>query len=560
MDIAGKNVLVLGGGGMVGQAVCREMIPRGPARIVVASRLRSKSERAAARLKAEFSEAATEISPVWGDVFLRAEWRRDEGDGRARVLADRAKRARMIADILDPLAEDTIQASLLTRMMLGTISGCAKADIVVDCMNTSTAVGYLNIYAAAQRVAALARDNRQDTNWPEEVETLLASLYVPSLVRHVQLLYEGMRRADTTAYVKVGTSGTGGMGFNIPYTHGEERPSRLLLSKAMMAGAQTLLTFLMARTPGPPVIVKEVKPAAMISWEEIGYGVIERGGSAFQLYDCTPDKAVSIRHDANLAARGDFGVPTGGRLEGVYIQTGENGQFSADEFAAITANGQMAIVTPEEIARNVVAEIEGATTGREVVAALDAAVMGPTYRGGYLRRAALNRLRQLESLNGTSVAFEQLGPPRLSKLLFEAHLLRQSFGTMDAVINTTPQAVTAAAEKQIVENSDLRQRIISIGLGIVLSDGERLLRGPLLKSQDADHGWVDLTADNMSLWQRRLTAMREEVVAELQETSSRRDRCLHPSLAWETACDFFDAGEMAAWILNNEEGGRRMKG
>ena len=38
----------------------------------------------------------------------------------------------------------------------------------------------------------------------------------------MQTLLEGLKRAGTKAYVKVGTSGTGGMGLNIPYTHSEE--------------------------------------------------------------------------------------------------------------------------------------------------------------------------------------------------------------------------------------------------------------------------------------------------------------------------------------------------
>ena len=78
--------------------------------------------------------------------------------------------------------------------------------------------------------------------------------------------------------LKVGTSGTGGMGFNIPYPHGEEKPSRVLLSKSAVAGAQSLLTFLIARTPGGPPVVKEIKPTAVIAWKDIGYGPIRRGG------------------------------------------------------------------------------------------------------------------------------------------------------------------------------------------------------------------------------------------------------------------------------------------
>ena len=69
---------------------------------------------------------------------------------------------------------------------------------------------------------------------------------------------QAMVKAGTGAYIKIGTSGTGGMGLNIPYTHSEEKPSRVLLSKSALAGAQTLLLFLMARTPGGP-ITQEIK-------------------------------------------------------------------------------------------------------------------------------------------------------------------------------------------------------------------------------------------------------------------------------------------------------------
>ena len=125
------------------------------------------------------------------------------------------------------------------------------------------------------------------------VERLLASIYVPQLVRHIQILHEAMKRAGTRAYLKVGTSGTGGMGLNIPYTHGEERPSRVLLSKAAMAGAHSLLLFLMARTPGAPAI-KEIKPSAAITWKQIGYGPDQEARTRIPLYDCLPDQGVSL--------------------------------------------------------------------------------------------------------------------------------------------------------------------------------------------------------------------------------------------------------------------------
>ncbi|MDP6709003.1 MAG: short-chain dehydrogenase [Alphaproteobacteria bacterium] len=561
MEITGKNALILGGAGLVGHAVCNRLLAHRPARIVVAARRQAKARQAVEALRQAHPDTETELLPTWGDIFIRADWQDGEA-GRAAALAEADKRRRLIDDVLAPLDDDILAASLLARLIFGQHSqaGGAPADIVVDCINTATAVSYQNLYRLAQELADLSRARPDDDAWPEAAEALLAGLYIPQLVRHVQILYEAMRRAGTRAYIKVGTSGTGGMGFNIPFTHGEERPSRMLLSKAAVAGAQSLLTFLMARTPDGPEIVKEIKPAALIGWREIGHGPIRRGGRAIALYDCPPQEAVSVTEPSNLAPQGDFGSATGEDLEGVYIDTGENGVFSAAEFWTITAPGQMQMVTAEEIARNVVREIAGGNTGRDVVAALDATVMGPTYRGGHLRQAARELLTRLEAEHGEAVAFEILGPPRLSKLLFEAHLLSRVAKTLSAAEAAEPEALARQLEKEIADDGDLRRRILSIGVPILLADGERLLRGPVVKSADAEHGWIDLRPENMARWQARLGRIRHDIAAELAgDTSSRHDRAHGASQRW-TGDDGFDIGEIAAWIFAEEEGGRRDKG
>lgn len=565
MDIRGKNALVLGGFGLVGRSVCRELLTHQPALLVVSSLHREEAEQAVAELKAEFPKSPTKFLPAWGDIFLRAEWQADSpsrapSPTRAAIMADAAKRKRLVADIVDDLGEDILAASLLFQFIQGTARGLdgAPAQIVVDCINTSTAVAYQNIYAWAHKLQGLIAENNGDTKWPEEVEHLLAALYVPQLVRHIQILHEAMLRAGTQAYVKVGTSGTGGMGLNIPYTHGEEKPSRVLMSKAALAGAQTLLTFLMARTPGGPTVVKEIKPTALIAWKEIGYGPIRRGGKNFDLYDCPPGQALAL-NEANLKPSGEFGKETGKALEAVYINTGENGLFAAGDFAAITAYGQMEFVTPEEIGHNVVREILGGNTGRDVIGALDGAVMGPTFRAGTLRDAALERLRQLGEEHGESVAFEILGPPRMSKLLYESFLLKRVYGTMSAALKDKPEQISAKLEKLVGEDAPLRQQIISIGLPILLADGKRILRGPLLKSETAEQGWVDLTAANMGKWKTRLEGIRAMVATELAGESSSFYNRSYPSLRKWAAEDTFEIGEMTAWVSINEDEGRRGK-
>lgn len=560
--IEGRRILVLGGGGMVGTAVCRQLLVHKAARVAIAARRETKARQAVDQLSAEHPELADRLVPAWGDVFLRAEWQGETGEARDQVLADGEKRRRAVADILHPLDDEILRSSLLFEMITGLAPGLdgAPAEIVVDCMNTATAVSYQDIYALACHLAELAEGGGADTDWPREVGTLISALSVPQLVRHVQILYAAMREARTQAYVKVGTSGTGGMGFNIPYTHGEEKPSRLLLSKAALAGAQTMLTFLMARTPDAPPLVREIKPTALIGWHEIAHGPIRRRGKDIPLFDCPPDNAVSIEQKSNLVPAGDFGIGTGETLEGPYIDTGENGLFTADEFAAITTLRQMQLITPEEVARTVVAELLGGNTGHDVIAALDGSASGPTYRGGYLRQAALARLRQLEDRHGPGIAYEVLGPPRLSKLLYEAHLLRSVLGSVSTVIDMRPEELSAALAKRVEEDTNLRRRILSVGIPILLPDGIRLLRGPVIKAGDAHSGWVDLTPDNMRKWQGRLVEIRREVQAELRgDTSSRAERIFAASRDWVPSPEFFAPGEIVGWIFLREEGGRRQK-
>lgn len=563
MDIQGKRALVLGGYGLVGTAVCRELLRHRPARLVVGSLRRDQAEQAVERLRQEHPDGETEILPVWGDVLLRTEWQEPPPGlhPRTAVLQDPERRRRLVADILDELDEDILQSSLLYSLIIGDFQGLGgqPADIVVDCMNTATAVAYQDIFQNARRLESIIAGGAP-ADWPLEVERLLASLYVPQLVRHMQILYEAMRRAGTQAYVKVGTSGTGGMGFNIPYTHGEERPSRVLLSKSAVAGAQTMLIWLLARTPDGPTVVKEIKPTAAIGWKAIGYGPIRAGGREFPLYDCPPEAAVPLAMPGALDPQGEFGFATGEVLESVYIDTGENGLFSVGEFTALTTLGQMGFVTPEEIARNVVDEIRGRNTGRDVIAALDGAVMGPSYRAGFLREVALNRMRQLEAEHGVdSVAFELLGPPRLSKLLFEAYLLQRVCGTLSAAIQRDCKDLAADLFDLVAREARVRQHILSIGLPILLPDGKRLLRGPVLKAAEPEHGWVDLTPANMGRWQERLRAIQADIRGKLDsDASSRLDRTFPANRRWAED-DSFDIGEIAGWIFTHEDQGRRDK-
>jgi hypothetical protein len=186
--------------------------------------------------------------------------------------------------------------------------------------------------------------------------------------------------------------------------------------------------------------------------------------------------------------------------------------------------------------------------------------MGPSFRAGTLRDAALRRLKELGEEHGESVAFEILGPPRMSKLMYEAFLLKNIYGNkMSNVLSEKPENIAKKTEDFISKNTNLRQTIISVGLPILLSDGKRILRGPLVKSENAYGGWVDLTAANWAQWKKRLEGVKAEVKGQLAgDTSSHYDRAFAMTREWADD-DRFEVGELAGWVAINEDQGRRGK-
>src|SRR5687768_13749601 len=540
MELRDSTVLLLGGAGLVGMAVARRLAEHGPRRLVITALTKAEAEAGARELRDELGVA---IEALWGDIFLPsdlAERRRDE------LMHDAGARRRMIDDVLRP-ASASLGENLLFQW-LTTI----RPDAVVDCVNSATALAYQDVFASASRLMEAAKRGSASE---EEVERHLLTLPMPQLIRHMQTLFEGLRRAGTKAYVKIGTSGTGGMGLNIPYTHGEEKPSRTLMSKSAVAGAQSLFLFLMARTPGAPATI-EIKPTAVIGGKEIGYGPVRRGGRPVELVDCeTP-----MRVDDAFAPGANGWTKTGRNLESVFINVGENGVFARDEFETVTALGQMELVTPEEIADAVIMELTGRPTGKDIVAALDGATFGPTYRGGYLRSVAIAGLRALEERHGVrSVAFEMLGPPRLTKLLFESYLLGRLYPSVRTLAMADADCAARDCERLVREKEPMvRRQILSVGLPILLANGEYVLRGEKVvvppDGRGADiayRGWVDLRPANLALWIKRASTM-AAVEPDTRTGSNARWTAIDPDAPIEPA-------RMAVWVFEEEDEGYRIK-
>jgi len=560
-----QDYLILGGAGLVGTQVVRHIVRTlSPRRIIVASLLEDEARASCDAHSAEYGDSISFV-PAWGNLFVPGTMAELH---RSRILEDDKLRR----ELLDALYGDFDSA--FKRNHLVKLIERHRPDVVVDAVNTATSFSYQDVFDGVAKVRDWIGDGGFNPDGTSDLETFLLSQSTPQLIRHVRFVHRATRKYGTAVYLKVGTTGTGGMGLNIPYTHSEDRPSKKLLAKTEAAFAQTGLLFLLARTPKAP-IVKEVKPAAMIGYRavKVRTATDKHGNShvyAPMTVSLSDVKDLELAQDTSQFEQlGDLKVPV--------VDTGENGVFTRGEFAAITALGQMEYITPEEIARTVVLEIRGANTGKDVISALDGSVLNPSYKAGLLRNVALEDLREVEeqALEAgecvPSIALGRLGPPELSKLLFEVALLTEVYGTMREFLDDKrPASQIANGLADVLKNGDLDKTACSIGIPILLPDGKTLLRGPRINVPEmtghrtsatinpsnldawAKKGWVDLRASNVSQWKTRIGKM-SEARRDLRKTGSAA------ASRRSFMSDGFEIGEVVAWIFNNEMEGYRVK-
>ena len=375
---------------------------------------------------------------------------------------------------------------------------------------------------------------------------LAASLELPQLVRHNQILVNAFKNNPVEQFLKVGTGGTGGLGLTLPFTKGEnEIPSRLVMSKSAVAGAQTMLLWVLGRTPVMP-IVKEIKVTALIGWRAVKKGKIITKRGAVELYDCPLENALPIEK----ALEENRSIRLGKKLEGVWIDTGENDIYTRDMFEALSSPSLMGLITPVEVAEIAIKELEGIETGRNVIKALDSSCLGPTFRGLAQREIALEAMKAIEVDEVASIS--TLGP-LASKILLEAQILRSLFNNLNDATKCSAKEIEEKALELIRNKQNLRVKIISIGIPILLPNG-KILRGPDIRipriipkyvtvkniENWTGKGWVDLRQKNWILWQNRLSSFKEHCQQQEQKDTN-------------------TIGAISAWVFAYEKGGLRLK-
>ena len=225
-----RKAMVLGGSGLVGYQVARRLALNTQLEVmIIVARWRGETDQAVTDLKAEFPRL--DVRGYHGDIFLPGDPVPAGKDAPLRSgSGDTEFRRRLFEDVYTDF-ESAYKDAMLVRLLLA-----ERPDVIVDCVNTATGISYQDVFTTCLAVRAdLDKGAGSAESLRENVERLMVSLSIPQLILRIRLLYRSLAESGARLYLKVGTTGTGGMGLNIPYTHGEERPSPQLLNKTAVA-------------------------------------------------------------------------------------------------------------------------------------------------------------------------------------------------------------------------------------------------------------------------------------------------------------------------------------
>ena len=152
MDIADRVVVILGGSGLVGSAIARKLIPMRPARIVIGSLWEEEAREAVEALRRVPGADEIELIPEWGDIFVRREHREYS---RREILDSDELRRELVDDIFGELNEEAFRNSTLFSVLQR-----HRPHIVIDCINTATAIAYQSLFQSAQRLREASAEKR----------------------------------------------------------------------------------------------------------------------------------------------------------------------------------------------------------------------------------------------------------------------------------------------------------------------------------------------------------------------------------------------------------------
>ena len=203
-----KTILILGAG-QIGEACALKSIKNNPKRIILHTLTKDEALVAQRNIQEHLDGHKIDIKISWGNALVTKPLMHLDRD----ELHSPENRKKLIEYYYSYLNDFLIEESSLYFLVKKW-----KPDYIFDGINTATVVGYQDDpYSLPRRI--LNKKDNQDCY--DSTEDLLVSNIIPSLIRFTQALKKSLQDFKVRCYVKISTTGLGGMGDNLFYTHGD---------------------------------------------------------------------------------------------------------------------------------------------------------------------------------------------------------------------------------------------------------------------------------------------------------------------------------------------------
>ncbi len=343
------------GTGQIGKAVLDRIASCSVKKIIIHNLTKKESDDVCKKYKKIYP--ATNFIPSYGNVFMPYELK----ELNNRNLYSQSEK-------IIKYFNGEINQNILEQSTIVTLIREYKPNLIIDAINSATVLG--NAYDPEYNYQCYK-------NNPAEAATkLLVDDYTTKIINFVYSLKYGIETYKVKKYIKVSTTGLGGMGINMPYTHGDNPKINLssaLMGKISASGVLHQLLWNLEHTMGDNISL--VIPGTFVGYDSVKEEAIETDKGLI-LKRKVP-KPYSLYKEKEIKYNDSI---TDEYLKFPVVRAGENHVYSKDELNVLTAIGQMEGITKEEVANRVIDCIEGRSTN-DILVALDNAMLKPSYSG-----------------------------------------------------------------------------------------------------------------------------------------------------------------------------------
>lgn len=537
-----KTILVLGVG-QIGKAITQRIIEQKPERIILHNLTKGESDYCCEY----FSKYCKSIELIasYGDVFLPFEFNK---------LVSMEEQLKNKDELLNFYYSD-LGPEILKKSTLYKLVQKWQPDLIVDAINSGTVLG--NHYKPELILSKVSKGAIIDLNTSAEI---LLNDFVPKAINFVYSLKLVMEDFNVKKYLKVSTTGLGGMGMNMPYTHGDTPRSSLsfaLMGKISAAGVLHQLLWNLSHTTH--LNISLLIPATFVGYDSAKFEPIETDVGLVKKIN-NPKKIKLVNGETLTYSKGISEE----YLEFPVVRAGENHVYSLYELSALTAIGQMEAITKEEVANAAMEDICGKTK-KNMLNYMDSGMLGSTFAGKAMVEKIKSEIQTLmKKNNSTSIATGNLGVT-VAKRLYELYMIKQVCTTVDELKNMDIKKLYDLIVKKLEENQGLLIEMLSLGLPVVTED-DNIYMGEysLFPDKDCDLtitperlekwiqvGWVDLRAENILFWKETIDFVYNDAEKVLRDKNFILNRD-----AFSIENDY-DIGEVLAYYYNLQEKGRK---